>query len=53
MISRIEENVKLNSDYLTVYRADEEYKLMIEYRKLNRDQRNRLIGYLHALVDEE
>lgn len=53
LISGTEENVKLNSDYLTVYRADEEYKLMIEYRKLNRDQRNRLIGYLHALVDEK
>ena len=53
LVSGTKENEKLNSDYLTVYRADEEYKLMIEFRKLDRDRRNRLMGYLHALVDEK
>ena len=49
LISGTERNEALNCDYLTVYRNDEEYELMIEYRKLDRDSRNRLMGYLKAL----
>ncbi len=49
LISATESNQTLNDDYLTVYRKDEEYDLLIEYRKLDRDQRNRLSGYLDAL----
>ena len=51
LISGTEINETLNCDYLTVYRDDEEYELMIEYRKLDRDCRNRLMGYLKALRD--
>ena len=51
LISGTEMNESLNSDYVTVYRDDEEYDLMIEFRKLDRDCRNRLMGYLRALVD--
>ena len=51
LISGTERNESLNCDYLTVYRNDEEYELMIEYRKLDRDSRNRLMGYLKALTD--
>ncbi len=49
LISGTESNEALNNDYLTVYRKDEEYELLIEYRKMDRDSRNRLIGYAHAL----
>ena len=51
LISGTERNESLNCDYLTVYRNDEEYELMIEFRKLDRDSRNRLMGYLRALTD--
>ena len=49
LISGTESNETLNCDYLTVYRDNEEYELLIEYRKLDRDSRNRLMGYLQAL----
>ena len=52
LVSGTESNERLNSDYITVYREDEEYDLMIEYRKLGIDSRNRLLGYLHALLEE-
>ena len=52
LISGTESNEKLITDYLMVYQRDEEYSLMMEYRKLDKDHRNRLMGYLHALVEE-
>ena len=52
LISGTESNESLNNDYLMVYRDDEEYELMIEYRKLDRDCKNRLIGYLSALSEK-
>ena len=53
MISGTESNESLNNDYLMVYRDDEEYELMIEYRKLDRDCKNRLAGYLAALSEKK
>ena len=49
LISGAESNESLNSDYLMVYRNEEEYQLLIEYRKLDRDFQQRLMGYLQAL----
>ena len=53
LISGTQGNETLNDDYLTVYRRDEEYDLLIEFRKLDRDSRNRLRGYAAALKDAE
>ena len=53
LISGTESNETLNNDYLMVYRDDEEYGLMVEYRKLDRDCKNRLVGYLAALRERE
>ena len=52
LISGSESNEALNNEYLRVYRKDEEYELLIEYRKLNRDFRNRLKGYMTALSED-
>lgn len=52
LISGSESNETLNNDYLTVYRKDEEYELLIEYRKMDRDRRNRLLGYMCALNEK-
>lgn len=51
ILSGSEGNEKLKSDYLTVYKNDEEYEVLIEYRKLNQDGRNRMAGYLQALLE--
>ena len=51
LISATEGNESLNNDYLMVYRKDEEYEILVEYRKLNRDCQNRLAGYLDALKE--
>jgi transcriptional regulator with XRE-family HTH domain len=52
ILSGSEVNEKLNSDYLTVYKSDDEYQMLIEYRKLDENKRNRLIGYLFALTEK-
>ena len=52
LVSATESNESLNSDYITVYRKDEEYNLLVEYRKMNRDSRNRLLGYIYALNEK-
>ena len=41
----------VNNDYIAVYRGEDEYNLMIEYQKLNKDNRSILMGYLRALQD--
>ena len=51
LISATESNASLNNDYIMVYRDDEEYNVLIEYRKLDKDYRNRLMGYLRALSE--
>ena len=48
-----ESNEALNNDYVTVYKKEEEYKLLIEYRKLDRDRKNRLLGYIEALQEKK
>lgn len=52
ILSGSEVNEKFNSDYLTVYKSDDEYQMLIEYRKLDENKRNRLIGYLFALTEK-
>ena len=51
LISGTASNQSLNNEYLMVYKDDDEYQLMVEYRKLDKDARNRLFGYLTALTD--
>jgi len=53
LVSGSETNELLNNDYLTVYRKDEEYEILVEYRKMNRDCRNRLLGYIYALNEKK
>ena len=52
LISGTESNESLNNEYLRVYRDDEGYELLVEYQKLDRDSKNRLAGYLSALIDK-
>ena len=51
LISGAESNEMVNNDYIAVYRGEDEYNLMIEYQKLNKDNRSILMGYLRALQD--
>lgn len=51
LISGVEGNEALNNDYLIVYKEDEEYQLLQGYRKLDRDRRNRIQGYITALKE--
>jgi transcriptional regulator with XRE-family HTH domain len=51
LISGTETNENLNNNYLTVYKKDEEYELLLEYRKLDKLAQSRLLGYLSALKD--
>ena len=51
LISGAESDEMVNNDYIAVYRGEDEYNLMIEYQKLNKDNRSRLMGYLRALQD--
>ncbi|MCR5767888.1 MAG: helix-turn-helix domain-containing protein [Lachnospiraceae bacterium] len=53
LISGTESNETLNNDYVTVYKKDEEYELLIEYSKLDRDKKNRLLGYIEALQEKQ
>ena len=52
LISGSEGNESLNNDYVTVYRMDEEYEFLVEYRKMDRRSRDRLLGYVHALNEK-
>ena len=51
LISGGESNENLNSSYLKVYRGDDDYEVVMEFRKLNTRSRDRLMGYLRALSD--
>lgn len=53
LVSGTESNETLNNDYVTVYKKDEEYELLIEYSKLDRDKKNRLLGYIEALQEKQ
>ncbi len=53
LIAATENKSVLNHDYITVYRKDEEYNVLVEYRKLNNNSRNRLKGYMDALMEEQ
>ena len=51
ILSGTEGKETLNTDYVTVYKSDDEYQVLIEYRKLDNDRKNRLQGYMSALRD--
>lgn len=53
LISGGESNERLNTEYLKVYRGEEDYDLVMKYRKLDEKCRNRLVGYMNALTDLE
>ena len=38
-------------DYIAVYRSDDEYKILMEYRNLDQKKKDKLAGYLQALKD--
>ena len=47
-------NESYNMDYIVVYRDNrEEYDLLVEFRKLNPDNKKRLEGYMRALLELE
>lgn len=51
LISGAESNETLNNDYLTVYKNDEEFSLLTDYRKLDRSCKDRILGYMTALQE--
>ena len=51
LISETKTNESLKDDYIIVYKRDREYQFLVEYRKLDHDQRNRLEGYMAALQE--
>lgn len=53
LISGSEKKGSFNQDYVTVYHKDEEYTVLIEYRKLNKRNRDRLKGYIDALKETQ
>ena len=54
LISGTKINESVNTEYIIVYHDnEEEYQLLIEFRKLNEDNRKRLAGYAKALLDME
>ena len=53
LISGTSGDTNTNVDYIAVYKSDEEYQLLMEYRNLNRSQKDKIEGYLRALIDAE
>ena len=53
LISGTTGDTNANVDYIAVYKSDEEYKLLIEYRSLDKAKKDKLSGYLQALRDSE
>jgi len=53
LISATEFKTEANHDYLTIYSRDEEYTVLIDYRKLDRKRRERLRGYIDALLEDQ
>ena len=53
LISATEKKSSFNQDYVTVYRKDEEFSVLVEYRKLNKRNRDRLKGYIDALMEAQ
>ncbi|MBQ6093976.1 MAG: helix-turn-helix transcriptional regulator [Lachnospiraceae bacterium] len=51
LISASETNESLNDDNIIVYKKDEEFQVLVEFRKLDRDCRNRLLGYINGLSE--
>jgi hypothetical protein len=37
-------------DSIQIYKDDQEYKIIVEYRKLDKERKSRLLGYLDALT---
>ncbi len=53
LISATESQNNLNNDYITVFRTDKEFEVLVEYRKMDQNQKNRLMGYIDALKAEK
>ena len=53
LLSGTESNETLKNDYVMVYKDNDEYQLLIEYRKLDHDCKNRIQGYMAALKDRK
>ena len=53
LISGTESEDTKKVDYLIINKKDEEYELVVEYRKLDVHLRDRLLGYLQALQEFE
>jgi transcriptional regulator with XRE-family HTH domain len=51
LIAGTERNESLNEDYEIVYKSDEEFSLLTEYRKLDRSSKDRILGYMTALQE--
>lgn len=52
LISGAESNETLKNDYVTVYKDNDEYQMLMEYRKLDNDSKNRIQGYISALREK-
>jgi len=52
LLSGTESNETLKNDYVMVYKDNDEYQLLIEYRKLDHDSKSRIQGYLAALREK-
>ena len=52
LLSGTESNETLKNDYVMVYKDNDEYQLLIEYRKLDHDSNSRIQGYLAALREK-
>lgn len=51
LISGTSGDTNANMDYIAVYRSDDEYKILMEYRNLDQKNKDKLAGYLQALKD--
>ena len=53
LMSGTESNSVSRTDYLTVYKEDEEYDFLVEFRNLDKTGRDRLKGYIQALRESK
>lgn len=53
LISGAKMNESVHAEYTVVYHDNEEYQILVEYRKMSDDSRKRLAGYAKALLDME
>ena len=51
LVSGTEMKDKYVPDSIQIYKDDQEYKIIVEYRKLDKERKSRLLGYLDALTE--